>query len=168
MNRKFKALVLIAVVLLQITVLSHFTPFGVIPNYTITVLMCVVLINPEIESIVFAGFTGALLDTLTGVPFGVNTLLCIYLAIGCVMISVVVYNTRFTVFVPVCFAFSFVYELIFGVLSCLLRQAVFSPVVILQIVFPVAIANSVVFIPCYEILRRIRFQQKRKGIKYER
>ena len=167
MSRTFKAVLLTVVILMQITVLAHFTPFGIIPNYTMVILMCLVLVSPDVESVVIAGITGAVMDTLTGVPFGVNTLLCIYLAICCVLISVVIYNRRVTVFIPLCFAASFVYELLFGIFSCLLREAVFYPSVILNIVLPVAIINTVIFIPCYEIIRRIRFEQKRKGIKYE-
>lgn len=167
MSRRFKGILLICVILMQICVLSHFTPFGVIPNYTMVVLFAIIMINPDTENLVTAGITGAVTDILTGAPFGINTLLCIYLAIGCVFISQAIYNKRVTVFAPLCFAASFIYEIIFGIFSCLLRGAFFPPEMILKTVLPLAAVNTVIFIPVYEVLRRIRFEKKRKGIKYE-
>ena len=167
MSRNFKIILLICVVLMQLTILAHFTPFNIIPNYMVVVLIAVSLICPDKESMIVSGFIGALADVLGGTPFGVNLLLSIYLSIGCVFISQAVYNTRVKVFAPVCFVLSFVYELLLGIFSCLLRNTAFSYDLLINIVLPVAFINTIIFIPIYEVLKRVRIEKKRKGIKYE-
>lgn len=167
MSRTFRYVILICVIFLQITVLAHFTLFDIVPNYTIIVLMAIVVLCPETESLITAGVTGALLDILSGAPLGLNTLLCIYLAIVCIFVSCAIYNKRVTLFIPLCAVLSFLYEILFGVFSCLLRKAVFPMITVYKIVLPVTLINTLLFIPVYEVLRRIRTEKKRKGIKYE-
>lgn len=168
MSRTFKAVLMIVCILMQITVLAHITPWGILPNYILVVLIATVLISPDTESVIIAGIAGALTDIFTGTAFGVNTLLCMYSAVVLVIISTNVYTRRVTYFAPVCFAVSFIYELIFGIISFLLRDTVFEISSIRRIVLPVAAVNAVIFIPVYEILRRVKTEKKRKGIKYER
>ena len=168
MTRSFKSILLICVLLLQVTILAHFTPLNVLPNYILASVIAISIIEPEVENIVMAGISGALYDVLTGAPFGINTLLYIYIAILCVIVASSVYNKRVTVFLPVCFTLCFVYELLFGVFSCLTREASFSFYLISKIILPTSVANTLVFVFAYEILRRLRFEKKKRGIKYER
>lgn len=168
MTRRFKSILLICVILMQVTVLAHFSPLNVYPNYTLVILVAMGLINPEVENVIIAGVIGFVSDILTGAPLGVNTLLYIYLVIFCIIISEAIYNKRVTLFIPVCFAGCFVYELLFGIFSCLIRKVAFAPYLIFKIVLPSAAVNTVIFVFVYEILRRLRFEKKKRGIKYER
>lgn len=167
MSRQFKTCVMLAVVLLQITILPHFKPFGVIPDYTFVFVLAIAIICEDAESVVFAAVSGFLLDLLTGAPIGVNTMLYMYISIGAVAISEKIYNKRLRVMLPVCFFASFIYQLLFGILSMLLRRASFYPGQILEVVLPVAAVNSIIFMPIFVILSKLRFEKRRKGIKYE-
>lgn len=168
MSRKFKTILLLTVILLQLTILPHFTPLGVIPNYALVFAIAVSIICEDQESVVFVALTGFLMDLFTGAPIGLNTLLYMYISIALMAAAGAVYNKSVRVVMPMCFAASFVYEILFGIFSSLLRGAVFYPAAILKVILPVAVINTVIFIPVYIILSKVRFEKKRKGIKYER
>ncbi|MBQ8541505.1 MAG: rod shape-determining protein MreD [Clostridia bacterium] len=168
MGLKFKAFLMLAVVLLQVTVLSHFTLFGVIPNCVFVFVLALCIINDNAESVVFATVTGLMVDMLTGAQFGLNTLLYMYIAIGVIVVISFAYQKSIKIVVPMCLCASFMYELIFGILSFLFRGAAISFGVIFSVVIPACAVNTLVFIPVYVILSRLRFEKKRKGIKYER
>lgn len=168
MGLKFKAFLMLAVVLLQVTVLSHFTLLGVIPNFIFVFVLALCIINDNAESVVFATVTGLLVDMLTGAQIGLNTLLYMYMAICVIVVISFAYQKSMKVVVPLCLCVSFVYELIFGILSFLFRGAAISFGVIFSVVIPAVAVNTIMFIPAYVVLSRIRFEKKRKGIKYER
>ncbi len=168
MSRKFKIVFLLVVILLQLSVLAHFKPFSVVPNYTFAAIFAIALISPKSETVVIAGFAGLLLDLFSGAPLGLNTLIYIYMTIGCIIVSEAIYTKNPIIMSGLCFVFSFVFELIYGVCSTLLRGAGFSFDIIGNIVLPAAGVNTVVFFLMYMVLRKLRFEKRRKGIKYER
>ncbi|MBR5535101.1 MAG: rod shape-determining protein MreD [Clostridia bacterium] len=168
MSMKFKSVLILAVIAFQLTVLPHFAPFGVVPNYTLIFVIAVCLISDGVESVIFSGVTGLLMDLFTGARIGLNILLYMYISIALIMVIDAVYNKRLRVVIPMCFVSSFIYELFFGVLSTLLRGATFYAEAVWKVVLPVALINTVIFIPVYIILSRLRFEKRKRGIKYER
>lgn len=168
MSRRFKTILLLAVILLQTTVLPHFTPLGIIPNYTLVIAAALAIICEDTEIVVYNTIAGFLLDLFTGAPTGLNTLLYMYISIGIIAATKAVYNKRVRVVLPFCFVASFVYEIFFGIFSSLLRGSAFYPAAILKVVLPVSVINTIIFVPVYLILSKVRFEKKRKGIKYER
>ncbi len=168
MSLKFKSVLMAAVILLQLTVLSHFTPLGIIPNYILIFTIAVCIICDSAESVVFAACIGLLCDMLTGAPLGLNTLLYMYIAISAIVVTGVVYTKSLKVVLPLFFASAFLYELLFGVLSSLMRASAFYPAAILDVILPAAFVNTLIFIPVYIVLSKLRFEKKRKGIRYER
>ena len=167
MGLKFKAFLMLAVVLLQVTVLSHFTLFGVIPNFIFAFTFALCIINDNAESVVFATVTGLLVDMLTGANIGINTLLYMYTAIAAIVIISFAYQKSMKVVIPMCLTATFLYEFIFGILSFLFRGAKISFADIFGVVIPACMVNTLVFIPVYVVLSRLRFEKKRKGIRYE-
>ena len=168
MSRKFKIIMLISVILLQMTVLAHFKPLGVIPNYTFVCVVVISLISADAESVIISACAGFLTDMFTGAPLGLNTLMCMYFSIVCAIISDVIYNKSVKLMCPVGFAASFLYELLFGIFSTLMRDRSFEIITVLLRALAIAAVNAVLFIPVFLILKRVRFEKKRKGIKYER
>ncbi len=168
MSLKFKTTLMAAVILLQLTVLSHFTPLGVIPNYVLIFTIAICIICDSVESVVFSACIGLISDMLTGAPLGLNTIIYMYIAILTIMVTGIVYTKSLKVVVPMCFAASFIYELVFGVLSSLMRTASFYPEAILRIILPAAFINTLIFIPVYALLSHLKFEKRRKGIRYER
>ena len=167
MSLKFKSCLIAAVILLQLTVLSHFTPLGIIPNYILIFTVAICIICDSVESVVFAAVTGLLCDMLTGAPLGLNTILYMYIAIALIIGISIVYTKKLKVVVPLCFVSIFVYELVFGALSSLMRTSHFYPEAILNVMLPAALVNTLIFIPVYMVLSHLKFEKKRKGIKYE-
>ncbi|MBQ6795307.1 MAG: rod shape-determining protein MreD [Clostridia bacterium] len=168
MSLRYKSVMLAVVILLQLTVLSHFTPFGIIPNYILVFTLAVCIICDSVESVVFAACIGLLADMLTGAPMGLNTIIYMYLAIFAVAVTGMVYTKSIKVVTPMCFIGAFLYELIFGVLSSLMRGSAFYPEAIFRVILPSAFINTLIFIPVYFVLSKLRFEKRRKGIKYER
>lgn len=167
MNRIFKSFVLVCVILLQTTILSHFSPFGVIPNYVLAAAVAICVISPETDSVVICAVAGFFVDAFSGTPFGINALVYMYIAIVLVIISDMIYSKSVVVFAPVCFVFSFLYESFQGIVSFLLRSAEVDVFRVLKISCFVAIINTVIFVPVYVILSKVKIEKKRKGIKYE-
>lgn len=168
MSLKFKSILMAAVMVLQFTVLSHFTPLGIIPNYILIFILAICIICDNTESVAFASCAGLLCDMLTGAPLGLNTIIYMYIAIATIVVINVVYTKQLKVVIPMCFVASFMYELAFGAVSSLMRRAVFYPEAIFKILLPAAFINTLIFIPVYFVLSKLRFEKKRKGIKYER
>lgn len=167
MSRKFKIIMLISVILLQMTVLAHFKPLGVIPNYTFVCVVVISLISADSESVVISALAGLLTDMFTGAPLGLNTLMCMYFSVFCATISDVIYNKSVKLMCPVSFLTFFLYELLFGIFSTLLRDRSFDIITVLSRALSIATVNAAVFIPVFLVLKRVRFEKKRKGIKYE-
>ena len=168
MNRTFKIVMMILVILLNISVLPHFSVFHIVPNYTFVFLMIIALLFPDSESVVIAGFSGLLTDLLSGSLFGLNTLLCIYLTIACIFISGAFFIKKMKLICPLCFVLSFVYELLFGAASVLSRGAAFLPQMMLTKALPTAVFNTVLFAVLYPLLKRVKIEKRKRGIKYER
>lgn len=168
MSLKFKSVLIALVIMLQLTVMSHFTPLGIIPNYILIFTLAICIICDNAESVVFATITGLICDMLTGSPMGLNTILYMYMAIASIVVVGIVYTKHFKVVVPLCFTLAFLYELLFGVLSSLMRTSAFYPDAVFGVILPAAFVNTLIFIPVYAVLSKLRFEKKRKGIRYER
>lgn len=168
MSLKYKSVMLAVVILLQLTVLSHFTLFGIIPNYILVFTLAICILCDSIESVVFAACIGLFTDMLTGAPMGLNTIIYMYIAIFSIAVTGLVYTKSIKVVAPMCFVAAFAHELIFGVISSLMRGAAFYPEAIIKVVLPASFVNTLIFIPVYFILSKLRFEKRRKGIKYER
>ncbi len=167
MSRRFKILFMLAVVILQATVLAHFTPFSVLPNFTLVSLLTICIIYPSDENIALAVGTGLLTDFISGAILGIATLLFMYAVILCNVVTETIFGKRVFVFAPLTFVISFIYELIFGVFSYLVRGVSFAFEAVYKTVLPVALLNTLIFIFLYLVLSRIKFEKKRKGIRYE-
>lgn len=167
MSRRFKSILLLVVILLEVTFLAHFKFFSVIPNYMLVCVFAISFISADSESVVISSLAGLLTDLITGAPFGLNTLLCMYTSIIVAIISDSIYNKSVKLVCPVCFITSFVYELLFGLFSTLMRDVAFDFSTVTSIILPVALVNSIVFIPVYIVLSKVKSEKRRKGIKYE-
>ncbi|MGM9551574.1 MAG: rod shape-determining protein MreD [Clostridia bacterium] len=167
MSRKFKFIFMTIVVLLQATVLAHFTPFSVLPNYTLVALLSVTVQAFDDDSIPLAIFTGLLTDVISGAILGLGTLLCLYTVISWNLITEMIYEKRMIIISPIVFVLSFLYELLFGVFSCLIRGVSFVPQAILSTVLPVSVINAIIFIPVCICIGKVHFEKKGKGIRYE-
>ena len=167
MNRIFKSIVLLAVIILQTTILSHFTPFNVVPNYTLVTVIAICVISHDKDCVIFAALAGFLTDAFTGTPFGINILMYMYLAVLLVIVSETIYSKSAMVFAPVCFVSSFLCELFLGVTSFLLKGVEVQMLIVIKVALLVSVMNSVIFIPVYALLSRVKIEKRRKGIKYE-
>lgn len=168
MNRKFKIIFMSAVILAGVSILSGLKIFGIMPNYVFTALLAVTVIEPDTESVVTAACSGLALDLLSGCMIGMNALLCMYFMILCVLFVNMLYIKKLRIVVPMCFVMSFLYELLFGIFSTMLRGAGFAPLLTAVKVLPAAAFNTLIFLPMYIVLSRLRFEKKIKGIKYEK
>lgn len=167
MSRRFKIILLISVILMQMTVLAHFKPLGVVPNYTFVCVAIISLICADSESVIISACAGLLTDMFTGAPLGLNTLMCMYFSVACAIVSDVIYNKSVKLMCPVGFVASFLYELLFGIFSTIMRDKSLEIATVLIKALAIAAVDAVVFILVYLILKRVRFEKRRKGIKYE-
>lgn len=167
MSRKFKIVFSVIVIFLQMTALAHVRFLGVVPNYIFLCIVAINLISPNAESVVLGAATGLLTDILSGSPLGLNTLLCMYGALACTLASDFVYNKSVKVMCPICFVISFAYEVLFGVSAALLSGKGVAMGTLCAKAAVVSAIGCVVFVPMYIILKRVKSEKKRKGIKYE-
>ncbi len=168
MSRRFKALFLAGVILADISVMTHFNIFGIVPNYMFIAILAVTVISPGAESTVISALAGLSVDLLSGCMTGLNTLLCMYFTIVCALFVNLLYIKKLKVILPMCFILSVLYEFLFGLFSTLLRGGGFYAGLLLTKVIPTAAVNTVIFLPVYLILSRLKYEKKVKGIKYEK
>jgi rod shape-determining protein MreD len=168
MSKRFKIITMAAVILLETAVLSRFKLWSATPDYMLVFLLAITTVCPDTDSVILAGACGLAFDFLSGSIFGLNTLLCIYFTCICAFFVDALYIKKMKVIVPMAFILSLFYELLFGIFCFLIRRADFSFWTIALKSAQTAFFNTLLFIPVYLILGRVRFEKKRKGIKYER
>ncbi len=97
---------------IQTTVLHSAEVFGVIPNLLFSCVVCYSLIKGDPKAIVFGIVCGLLLDFFGGRTVGINTLLCMYTALLCVMLHGGLFNNNALVAMLFVFVISVAYETI--------------------------------------------------------
>ena len=97
---------------IQTTVLHSAEVFGVIPNLLLSCVVCYSLIKGDPKAIVFGIVCGLVLDFFGGRTVGINTLLCMYTALLCVLLHGGLFNNNALVAMLFVFVISLLYELL--------------------------------------------------------
>ena len=79
---------------IQTTILQAAELFGVIPNLLLSAVICYSLTKGDYKAIVFGLGCGLVLDFFGGRTVGINTLLCLYTALVCILLHDGLFNNN--------------------------------------------------------------------------
>lgn len=142
----------------QTTVLRTVEIFGVIPNLLLSAVICYSLIKGDPKAVVFGVVCGFLLDFFGGRTIGMNTLLCTYTALLCILLHGGLFNNNafvamlfvFVISVPYEFMNYFFHFFIWGEASVL--YALFAKIL------PGAVYNALVTLVIYPFTRALAIE----------
>ncbi len=95
---------------LQTTILRAVEIFGVIPNLLFSAVVCYSLTKGDWKALVFGIVCGMILDFFGGRAVGMNTLLCMYTALVCILLHGGLFNNNAFVAMIFVFLLSIAYE----------------------------------------------------------
>lgn len=168
MTRAFKIVLTVFVVILEMTILAHFKFFGVLPNYMFALMLAFAAIEADRECVAFSCGAGLLADVLSGSLLGLNALAAMYLTIFFIALSDVFYIKKLRLMLPLGFVTLFFYELLFGAAASIVRGAEAKMTYLVKTALLGAFISTIVFIVFYQILKRVKLQKRKRGIRYER
>lgn len=163
-------LVVFLLTVIQTTLLRSAEIFGVIPNLLLSAVICYSLVKGEPKAIVFGLICGMLLDFFGGRNVGMNTLLCLYASLICVLLHDGLFNNNTFVAMLFVFLMTIGYELIIYFFNIFIwKQQGFLYAFFLR-VLPQAAYNAVATIFMYPLTRWLAgdWQRQRKRKRYSR
>lgn len=140
----YLAIITAAAYLIQTTFLHYLEIGGVIPNLTVALVICVALTEDTLmRAAVYGAICGMLLDFSAETVFGINLLLCMYLALLCNLLAQKLFKGRFIVNVLLVLVMSFAYEAAYYTLSFITDESVNMWRNLAAVALPTAIYNAV-------------------------
>ena len=163
-------LVVFLFTVIQTTLLHAVEIFGIIPNLLLSTVICYSLVKGEPKAIIFGLICGMLLDFFGGRTVGMNTLLCLYTSLICVLLHSGLFNNNTFVAMLFVFVLTIPYELIVYFFNLFIwRQQGFLFALFLR-VLPQAVYNALVTIFIYPLTRWLanEWQIQRTRKRYSR
>ncbi len=165
MKYVYKFLALFLALVLQYTAIVKINIFGVSPDLVIVVLIVIAIISTPVEGATLGFLIGAVSDILFGRVFGINTLLCMYTAVGVRALIEAVYGNSAGVFSLFAFVFTFIYKLLFGLMSFVIFSEKVSLLLTIKVIVLCGLYNAVLMIPSYFIIKRFRLTRFERGVR---
>jgi len=144
--------------LVQSTVLEYFEVFNIKPNLMVVFIVCVALLNGNIEGAVVGFFTGFVYDALFGKMLGFYGLLGLYLGLVIGSLNKRLYRDNPFVVTFFTFVSSLAYEglvVFFSMFNSIVSGKVDLAYILRNIILPEACYNSVVSILVFIIIAKI-------------
>lgn len=140
----YLAIITAAAYLIQITFLHYFEIGGVIPNLMVTLVICTALTESTLmRAAVYGAICGMALDFSAETIFGINLLLCMYLALLCNFLAQKLFKGRFIVNVLLVLVMSFAYEAAYYALSFITDESVNIWQNLVAVALPTAVYNAI-------------------------
>ena len=148
-------------VLIQSSLGTSISIYGVKPNITIALIVIVGLMRGNIEGAVVGFFCGLMQDSVSGTLIGFYALLGLYLGFGIGSINKKLYRENILIAIFLTFVSTVVYEYLAYVLSTFLKAPLGFIYPMTKVILPEAIYNSVIsiFIFIVFIKLHMRFEK---------
>ena len=140
---------LFAALILQTTLLSELTVFGIAPSLILVMVICFSLMNDCVPSAVFAVTAGLLLDISGGRITGFNALLMMYLSIGVVLLGQEFFRETPRAAAILVAISTFVYELIYFIFCFAIFGGAHFFYMIVRVILIECVYNAIITIPVY-------------------
>lgn len=148
---------------LQTTVLHAAEIFGVIPNLLLSAVVCYSLTKGDWKALVFGGVCGMLLDFFGGRVVGMNTLLCIYTALVCILLHGGLFNNNAFVAMLFVLAISIVYEFLIYFFGLLIWGQTDVLYALLHKILPGSVYTALITLFVYPFTRALALEWAPKG-----
>lgn len=147
----------LAALILQITVMRHFTIFGVSANLLLALTVVYSFFFQNFNGIIFGAAFGMVLDICTGPAAGISSLLFFFIGMGLLVTRIGVYRDNKLILLAVTAITTFLYYAGYWIISVLLLQSGLHFLYVMQKVPPAIVLNYIVIIIVY------LFARKKKG-----
>ena len=140
--------------ILQTTLKTHLSFFGVFPNLVLVYAICLCLIFCDVKSIVLCTIAGLSIDLYVGMAIGFNALFYMYFSIITVFFGDNFFRGRRAVTLLYTALSTLVYEMIYYILFFVIwnRSGSFNNVT--YILFMEMICNVIFVLPIYSLVKR--------------
>ena len=146
--------------ILQTTVFNHLKIYDVKPNILVIVVVCFSLYEKNIlSSSLFGMACGVVLDAVGGGIFGVNAILCMYLAMATTVLSSRLFQGKMSIGLLFTCIFGMLYEFVFYSLCIYLWKKGDYAAAVLDIIFPTVVYNIVLSVPLYFFMKRYQLAE---------
>lgn len=149
-------------VIIQTTVLSHIGILGVMPNLMLSASICFCLLSGDLRGIIFALFSGILLDITGGRLVGINTVLFLYASLGIVLICDKLYNNNEIVAGIITFVITALYGILIYVTNFLMWGEGAVWYALFMKILPEMIYNTIATVFLYPITRWILIGSRKR------
>lgn len=148
---------------LQTTVLRAAELFGVIPNLLLSAVVCYSLTKGDYKALVFGIGCGLLLDCFGGRVVGMNTLLCFYVSLICVLLYGDLFNNNAFVAMLFVLLLSVPYEFLIYFFSLFIWGETDIVYALLYKVLPCAVYNALATFFVYPFTRALALAKTEKA-----
>ncbi|MBQ3553918.1 MAG: rod shape-determining protein MreD [Clostridia bacterium] len=149
--------------LFQTTLIHSFKLFGVIPNLLLSSVVCYSLICGENKAMVFGIACGLILDFYGARAVGINTLLCMLTALGCILLHDGLFSNNAFVAMLFVAVISVIYDLIIFFFYFVLWGQTDVLYALFRIILPGAIYSGLVTIFIYPLMRAVALEWAAPG-----
>ncbi len=163
MRYALAVLVVFLLALLQTTLIHSFKFFGVIPNLLLSAVVCYSLICGETKAVAFGIVCGLILDFYGARAVGINTLLCMLAALGCILLHDGLFSNNAFVAMLFVAVISLAYDLIVFFFYFVLWGQTDVLHALFRIILPGAIYSGLVTIFIYPLMRAIALEWSAPG-----
>ena len=140
---------LFVTLILQTTIVSELSLFGVVPSLILVTVICFSLINDYIPSAVFATVAGLLTDISGSRIIGFNALLMLYLALGVVYVGQEFLRDTPKAAIVLVLAGTFVYEMVYFIFGFAIFGGEHFFYIIARVILIECVYNAIVTLPIY-------------------
>ncbi len=148
---------------LQTTVLHAAKIFGVIPNLLLSAVVCYSLTKGDYKAIVFGIGCGLIMDFFGGRTVGMNTLLCLYVSLVCVLLYGGLFNNNAFVAMLFVLLLSIPYEFLIYFFSLFIWGKTDIVYALLHKILPCAVYNALITFLVYPFTRALAVEWTNKS-----
>ena len=135
--------------ILQTTLICRLSFFGVVPSLILVAVICFALVNDYVDSAVFAGVAGLLMDIAGGRIIGFNSLLMLYLSLGMVYVGQEFFRENIKAAVILVAAGTLVYEMVYFIFTFAIFGGSHFFYMMWRVVMVECLYNALLAIPVY-------------------
>jgi rod shape-determining protein MreD len=155
------ALLVFVAAIAQVSIVPYFSIFGAQPNLVLVVLVVWMTLRPKQETMVLIPFGGVLIGIFDTQPLGVALLALIPLMVMAEIVEMRLVQSTLLQGVVIIIVATLLYEVAFLITLTVTGEPVDWLAAVVDIVVPAAIANALVLLPVYGMIRLATVESRR-------
>jgi rod shape-determining protein MreD len=155
------ALLVIVAAIAQVSIVPYFSIFGAQPNLVLVVLVAWMTLRPKQETMLLIPFGGVLIGIFDTQPLGVALLALIPLMVMAEIVEMRLVQSTLLQGVVIIIVATLLYEVAFLITLAVTGESVDWLAAVVDVLVPAAIANALVLLPVYGMIRLATVESRR-------